>query len=90
MEIPLIITVAVIALAAISGIRIVPENQRLVIFRLGKLHGVRGPGLLLVVPLVDKGVIVDLNQAVPGWQALSEQQLNDRIITVALGTPMGK
>ena len=90
MEIPLIITVAVIALAAISGIRIVPESHRLAIFRLGKLIGVRGPGLLLVVPFVDKSVIVDLNQAVPGWQALSEQQLNDRIITVALGTPMGK
>ena len=59
MEIPLVIGVAVIALAAINGTKIVPENHRLAIFRLGRLIGVRGPGLLLVVPLVDKSVIVD-------------------------------
>jgi regulator of protease activity HflC (stomatin/prohibitin superfamily) len=44
------------------ALRIVPEHQRLVVFRLGRLIGARGPGLLLLVPFVDKGVLVDLRE----------------------------
>jgi regulator of protease activity HflC (stomatin/prohibitin superfamily) len=46
----------------ILALRIVPEHQRLVVFRLGRLIGARGPGLLLLVPFVDKGVLVDLRE----------------------------
>ena len=42
------------------SIRIVPEYARLAVFRLGRLIGVRGPGLMLLIPLVDRGIQVDL------------------------------
>ena len=45
-----------------NAIRIVPEYQRLVVFRLGRLLGVKGPGLILLIPIVDKGVKVDLRE----------------------------
>ncbi len=45
-----------------NAIRIVPEFQRLVVFRLGRLLGVKGPGLILLIPIVDKGVKVDLRE----------------------------
>ena len=51
-----------ITLAALS-VRIVSEYQRLVIFRLGRALGARGPGLLLLIPFVDRGVRVDLREA---------------------------
>jgi len=38
----------------------VPEYQRGVIFRLGRLVGARGPGLFLIIPIVERMVIVDL------------------------------
>jgi len=42
----------------------VPEYQRLVVLRLGRLIGVRGPGLVLLVPLVDRGIRTDLRERV--------------------------
>ncbi|HUT73503.1 MAG TPA: SPFH domain-containing protein [Armatimonadota bacterium] len=45
-----------------AAIRIVPEYQRLVVFRLGRVLGAKGPGLVLLVPFVDRGVRVDLRE----------------------------
>ena len=42
------------------AIRIVPEYERLVMFRLGRVIGALGPGLVLLIPFVDRGVRVDL------------------------------
>src|SRR5881397_197096 len=41
-------------------IRILREYERGVIFRLGKLLGVKGPGLILLIPVVDRMVKMDL------------------------------
>jgi regulator of protease activity HflC (stomatin/prohibitin superfamily) len=46
----------------ITSVRIVPEYQRLVVFRLGRVTGARGPGLVLLIPVVDRGVRVDLRE----------------------------
>jgi regulator of protease activity HflC (stomatin/prohibitin superfamily) len=43
-----------------NSIRIVREYERLVVFRLGRLIGERGPGLVLLIPLVDRAVKVGL------------------------------
>jgi regulator of protease activity HflC (stomatin/prohibitin superfamily) len=43
-----------------SVFRIVPEYQRLVVFRLGRLWGAKGPGIVLVIPWVDRVLRVDL------------------------------
>jgi regulator of protease activity HflC (stomatin/prohibitin superfamily) len=55
--IPLIV-LAVIILA--QTIRILREYERGVIFRLGKLLGTKGPGLILLIPIVDRMVRMDL------------------------------
>jgi regulator of protease activity HflC (stomatin/prohibitin superfamily) len=47
-----------------TAIKIVPEYQRLVVFRLGRCIGQRGPGLVLLIPFVDRGVRVDLREQV--------------------------
>jgi regulator of protease activity HflC (stomatin/prohibitin superfamily) len=46
--------VIVILIFVMSAIKIVPEYQRLVVFRLGRLIGQKGPGVVLVIPLVDR------------------------------------
>ena len=58
--------VAIVFLA--TTIRIVKEYQRVVVFRLGRLSGVRGPGLVLLIPFwierierVSLRTIVDLS-----------------------------
>jgi regulator of protease activity HflC (stomatin/prohibitin superfamily) len=45
-----------------SAIRIVAEYQRLVVFRLGRVLGARGPGLVLLIPFVDRAERVDLRE----------------------------
>jgi regulator of protease activity HflC (stomatin/prohibitin superfamily) len=47
-----------------NAIRIVPEYQRLVVFRLGRCVGSRGPGIVLLIPVIDRGVKVDLREQV--------------------------
>lgn len=47
-----------------NAIRIVPEYQRLVVFRLGRCVGEKGPGIVLLIPIVDRAVRVDLREQV--------------------------
>jgi regulator of protease activity HflC (stomatin/prohibitin superfamily) len=56
------VAIVLVILFLANAIRIVPEFQRLVVFRLGRLLGVKGPGLILLIPIVDKGVKVDLRE----------------------------
>ncbi|MBQ3376732.1 MAG: slipin family protein [Synergistaceae bacterium] len=56
-----IIILAFVLIFAISWmIRVVPEYRRLVVFRLGHVIGSKGPGLVFVIPFIDKAVTVDL------------------------------
>lgn len=50
--------VGMISLA--SAIRIVREDTRLTVYRLGRNIGDKGPGIVLLIPLVDKGVVKKL------------------------------
>ncbi len=54
---PLVILLALVLPAAV---RILREYERAVVFRLGKLLRAKGPGLVLLIPLVDRMVRVDL------------------------------
>ena len=43
-----------------SSIKILAEYQRIVIFRLGRLLGIKGPGLVFIIPIIDKIMKLDL------------------------------
>lgn len=47
-----------------SAVKVVPEYQRLVVFRLGRCIGARGPGIVLLIPFIDRAVRVDLREQV--------------------------
>ena len=56
----LLVSIIVIMLILGSSIKIVREYERAVIFRLGRLRGTKGPGLVLIIPGIDRPRIVDL------------------------------
>jgi regulator of protease activity HflC (stomatin/prohibitin superfamily) len=60
------IVVGVVVLLALIGVgvsvRIVREYQRIVLFRLGRAIGLRGPGLVLINPVTDRTSWVDLRE----------------------------
>ena len=47
-----------------QAIRVVAEYERLVVFRLGRCVGARGPGIIILIPIVDRAVKVDLREQV--------------------------
>lgn len=55
-----ILAILIVLFILASAIRILKEYQRGVIFRLGRAIGVKGPGLILLIPIVDKMVKVSL------------------------------
>jgi regulator of protease activity HflC (stomatin/prohibitin superfamily) len=56
----LIIIAAVVAAVAGASVRILREYERAVVFRLGRLLGQKGPGIVLLIPGIDRMVRVDL------------------------------
>jgi len=56
----LVVVVAVVA----NMIRIVPEYQRLVVFRLWRCVGTKGPGIVFLLPVLDRAVKTDLREQV--------------------------
>ena len=52
--------IVLVVLFLISAIRIVREYERGVVFRLGRLIGAKGPGLFILIPIIDKMVKVSL------------------------------
>ncbi len=57
---PVIIAAIILIFILASAIRILREYERGVIFRLGRLVGAKGPGLIILIPIVDRMVRVDL------------------------------
>jgi regulator of protease activity HflC (stomatin/prohibitin superfamily) len=56
--------VIVVFMFLTTAIKIVPEYQRVVVFRLGRCVGEKGPGLVLLIPFVDRAIKVDLREQV--------------------------
>ncbi|HEV2387509.1 MAG TPA: SPFH domain-containing protein [Candidatus Acidoferrales bacterium] len=63
--VPLVATLVVlfiVFLVLIQMIRIAKEYERIVVFRLGRCIGARGPGLVLLIPVIDQPVWADLRE----------------------------
>jgi len=68
-----------------SSLKVVREYERLVVFRLGRLVGARGPGLTLVVPGLEKAVRVDLRTVtmdVPAQDVITKDNVSVKVSAV--------
>lgn len=61
---PILLPVLVVLFLIVSAIRILREYERGVIFLLGRFYKVKGPGLILVIPVVQQMVRIDLRTRV--------------------------
>ncbi len=78
---PLILLLAIV----ISAVRILPEYQRGVIFFLGRFQKVKGPGLIIVIPLIQRMVRVDLRVItydIPSQDLISRDNVTVRVSAV--------
>jgi regulator of protease activity HflC (stomatin/prohibitin superfamily) len=60
----LIIIIIFLLIIIASAIKIMAEYQRIVIFRLGRLFGIKGPGLVFIIPIIDRVIKLDLRTRV--------------------------
>ena len=80
------IIVIVVFMLGSMAIKIVPEYERGVIFRLGRLIGTKGPGLFLIIPFVDRMIKVDLRVVtmdVPSQEVITKDNVTVRVNAVA-------
>lgn len=77
--------VAVLVLILVAAIKIVPEYERGVIFRLGRVTDAKGPGLFFIIPIVDRMVRVSLRtvtQDIPPQDIITKDNVTVRVNAV--------
>src|SRR5262245_60700911 len=83
---PVSITVVLVLLAlAASGVKVVREYERLVVFRLGRLVGPRGPGVTFVIPGVERAQRVDLRTItmdIPAQDVITKDNVSVKVNAV--------
>jgi len=80
-----IIGLALVFGVVLSGFRVVQEYERLVVFRLGRLLGVQGPGICFLVPFLDRAVRVDLrtlNFELPVQEVVTRDNVTIKVTAV--------
>jgi regulator of protease activity HflC (stomatin/prohibitin superfamily) len=76
---------AFVILVIAAAVRIVPEYERGVIFRLGRVIGAKGPGLFFIIPIVDRMVRVSLRtvtQDIPPQDIITKDNVTVRVNAV--------
>jgi len=82
----LVIVAFFVAIALGASIRVLREYERGVIFRLGRLIATKGPGLILLIPLIDRMVKVDLRTVtlnIPPQEVITRDNVPSSVNAVA-------
>jgi regulator of protease activity HflC (stomatin/prohibitin superfamily) len=83
--VPVIVAVVLLAALFVTAIRVLREYERGVVFTLGRFTGVKGPGLIILVPVVQQMVRVDLRTRVldvPSQDVISRDNVSVKVNAV--------
>ena len=86
---PTIVVVVMVVMFLASAIRILNEYERGVIFRLGRVIATKGPGLIILIPVVDKMVKVDMRtitMEVPPQDVITRDNVSIKVNAVVFYT----
>ncbi|MGE0027043.1 MAG: slipin family protein [Thermoleophilia bacterium] len=81
-----IVLLIVVLIFLFSAVKVAREYERGVVFRLGRLLGIKGPGLFILIPFVDKAVKVDLRTItlnVPPQEVITRDNVTVKVNAVA-------
>ncbi len=94
MEILIVVGIGFALLLLFSSVRVVPDFERLVVLQLGKYQGTRGPGLTIILPVLEKAYKVDLREKfldIPAQTAITKDNasiLIDFLVYYRITDPM--
>lgn len=83
--IPTLVLIVLVIMFLASAIRILNEYERAVIFRLGRIRDVKGPGLIIIIPIVDKVIKVDMRTItmdVPPQDVITKDNVSIKVSAV--------
>jgi len=81
----IIVFIFLVMIIASAAIKIAQEYERGVVFRLGRFTGVRGPGLFMIIPFIERSVKVDLRVVtmdVPSQEAITKDNVTVKVNAV--------
>ena len=85
-SLPIIIVLIVLLVVLVrASIKVVPEYERGVIFRLGRVGGARGPGLFFIIPVIDQMMKVDMRVVtldVPTQETITKDNVTVKVNAV--------
>jgi regulator of protease activity HflC (stomatin/prohibitin superfamily) len=80
-----LVIIFLLVVLLLTSIRVVKEYQRGVIYRIGRLHGAKGPGLFFVIPVLDRMRVIDLRVRtvdVPPQESMTRDNVTVRVNAV--------
>jgi regulator of protease activity HflC (stomatin/prohibitin superfamily) len=84
-SLPLVVVVVLVVMFLASAIRILNEYERAVIFRLGRIRDVKGPGLIIIIPGIDRVVKIDMRTItmdVPPQDVITKDNVSIKVSAV--------
>jgi len=84
-SLPMMVVVVLVVMFLASAIKIMNEYERAVIFRLGRIRDVKGPGLIIIIPGVDKVVKIDMRTItmdVPSQDVITKDNVSIKVSAV--------
>ncbi len=82
---PLIVLIVLVIMFLAAAIRILNEYERAVIFRLGRIINQKGPGLIILIPVIDRMVKVDMRTIamdVPSQDVITRDNVSIKVSAV--------
>jgi regulator of protease activity HflC (stomatin/prohibitin superfamily) len=80
------LAVLLLAIILMAAIKVLPEYERGVIFRLGRIQPLKGPGLIFIIPIIDRLVRVNLRTQtydIPPQDIITQDNVTVRVNAVA-------
>jgi len=76
---------AILVAVVVSGLKVLREYQRAVVFRLGRVVGARGPGIIYVIPGIEKAIRIDLRTItmdIPSQDVITKDNVSLKVSAV--------
>lgn len=75
-----ILGIVAVSILFAKSAKLVRPDQRMIVERLGAYSRTCGPGWHLIVPFVDRSIVLPLSEVAPGWKGYGEEQLRQKLI----------
>lgn len=79
------IVIVIAAIVLLSGLKVLNEYERAVVFRLGRLNPFRGPGVIFVIPILERAVRIDLRTVtldIPAQDVITRDNVTVKVSAV--------